>query len=218
MCGRIELSEPTEKLVTRFAIDQVLFEPDASYNIAPSQTLTAVVVAENNVRRLQPLQWGFIPSWAREIKARPINARAEGIAGSALFKGALKYKRCLICAQGFYEWKLEGKRKQPYHIGLPNHEVFAFAGLWSEWEHGDHLLHTGTIITTSANESMQGLHERMPVILPRDYESIWLEPDNRDTDELLSLLQPYDGDLEIYPVSLAVNAPKNNFPELLNAI
>ena len=167
---------------------------------------------------LEPVKWGLVPFWAKDPKIgyRMINTRAETIAEKPSFKAAFKYRRCLIPANGFYEWRKSDK--QPFYIHLPDYELFTFAGIWEEWHHPDgSSLRTCSIITTEPNETMQEIHERMPVILSREDEDKWLK--QNEQKELLSLLKPFDNDLiEIHPVSKAVNSYKNNYKELLQKV
>jgi putative SOS response-associated peptidase YedK len=218
MCGRFGRSEPVEKLIERFDVEEALFNPGAVFNIAPGQAVAAVTLEADNVRRLQPFRWGLVPSWAKNTKIAPINARAEGVASNGMFKAALKRRRCLIPANWFYEWKTENGGKQPYCIGLPGHEVFAFAGLWEDWDVGDGPLRTCTIITTAANDQMKSVHNRMPVVLPPQHEELWLDHEITDEGELRHLMRPFKGDLEIYPISPAVNTLANDYPGLINSL
>lgn len=214
MCGRFTLSQPTEALAGMFQLDEVP-ELKPSYNTAPSQKIAAVLVDhETKKRRLKLLQWGLIPSWAKEpsIGSKLINARAETLAEKPSFRAAFKRRRCLIPADGFYEWQKQERGKQPYFIRRLDHQPFAFAGLWETWQD----ITTCTIITTNANELLESLHGRMPVILkPEDYED-WLGPDYQETAELQSLLKPFPAEqMEVYPVSDQVNSPANDRPDCI---
>ena len=169
------------------------------------------------------MHWGLIPSWAKDMSIgnKMINARAETVAEKASFKKPFKDKRCLVLANGFYEWKkTDKKNKIPYYFMLKSKQPFAFAGLWEEWKNpeGEKIL-SFTIITTKANELMEPIHDRMPVILKENVETQWLDPENKDTDKLLSLLQPYPaGLMESYRVSDIVNSPKNDIPACVEPI
>jgi len=167
------------------------------------------------------MRWGLVPSWARDAKSGPpmINARAETIATKPSFRTAFKKRRCLIPADGFYEWKrIEGaKVKQPYHIRLANDRPFAFAGLWESrrGEEGDRL-ESCTIITCEPNTLTAGLHDRMPVILPADLYGPWLDPAIEDADALQGMLQPYPAEeMMAYPITTLVNSPRNESPECI---
>jgi putative SOS response-associated peptidase YedK len=163
------------------------------------------------------LQWGLIPSWADDPKIvnRMINARAESVATKPAFRNPFKSRRCLIPADGFYEWqKTGGKTKQPYHLGMADGRPFAFAGLWEHWRRGGEAIDSCTIITTEPNELAATVHDRMPVILPEDAYDRWLDPKLDDPDELQSLLVPFPAKrMKAWPVSTLVNNPRNETPE-----
>ena len=215
MCGRFTLGLSPLELVEVF---ELLREPVVipRFNIAPTQSV-AVVRAGEEGRECGQMRWGLIPSWAKDekISARLINARAETVAEKPSFRSAFKRRRCLIPADGFYEWKkLEGKSKQPYMIGMRGDEPFAFAGLWEHWtDPGGKEVESCTIITTEANELLAELHHRMPVILhEQDYDR-WLDPKEAEKDRLLALLAPYESSaMRAYPVSTLVNSPRNDVP------
>jgi putative SOS response-associated peptidase YedK len=219
MCGRYTQTIDVETLQRRFGFDSggVTLEP--RYNLAPGQE--APVVVEEGAKVLKPMRWGLVPYWAKEasIGYKMINARAETLAQKPSFKKSFREKRCLVLADGFYEWhKLKGKRTGiPMRFILKSREPFAFAGLWDAWKRpeGDILL-SFTIITTEANELLRSVHDRMPVILrPRD-EDKWLDPDLKNIDRLFPLLVPYPSDMmEGYEVSTLVNSPKNDVPECI---
>jgi putative SOS response-associated peptidase YedK len=185
------------------------------YNIAPTQEVAAVrMEPDSGQRELGLLHWGLIPSWAKDkkIASKLINARAETVAEKPSFRSAFTKRRCLILADGFYEWqKLEGGKKQPHYIHRQDDMPFAFAGLWESWNGEGEAVESCTIITTSANEVMQPLHDRMPVILSgKDYD-LWLDPAFKDKAALQELLKPCPVDwLEAYPVSTRVNSPKHD--------
>ncbi len=214
MCGRITLTVKPEVLLEEFPVDEVPdFEPH--FNLAPTQALC--VVTNREPRKVQLFRWGLLPFWAKSLKdgARMINARSDSVASKPAFKKAFERKRCLILADGFYEWKvLDKKRKQPYFIGLKDRRPFAFAGLWETWRAPDseEPVYTCSVITTDANASLSRLHDRMPVILPPEAYTRWLEDGGQD------LLVPYDGAMESYPVSTLVNSPVNDTRECLEPI
>jgi putative SOS response-associated peptidase YedK len=212
MCGRYTLSTPAGRLAEEFRLDDAAVEIPPSYNIAPTQQVSAVL-EEDGKRHLEMLRWGLVPSWADdpEIGARMINARSETAAEKPSFRSAFRRRRCLIAADGFYEWKRENGGKQPYYFRMQEGRPFAFAGLWESWDKGtDGELRTCAILTTRANSVLDGIHDRMPVILPSESYDAWLDPD-ADKEELAGLLIPYPGnDLETYPVSRFVNSPSNN--------
>lgn len=209
MCGRYTLTVPIDQLAAEFDLDEVRAELSPNFNVAPTQSVAAIL-AENGGRRLETLRWGLVPSWAKdpEIGARMINARSETAPEKPSFRSAFKRRRCLIPADGFYEWKREEGGKQPFYIHMKDGRPFAFAGLWEDWNDGE--IRSCTILTTSANGLVGEVHERMPVILPAEDRDAWLDPE-AETQELVSLLRPYPGDdLETFPVSRFVNSPRNN--------
>lgn len=214
MCGRFSVTK-TDGLAKRFKVKAVKVKP--MYNAAPSQQTP--VVLNDAPDEIQLLKWGLIPHWAKDPKIgyRMINARAETVAEKPSFKGPLKYHRCLVLADGFYEWKKEVKGKVPYRITLKSGEPFAFAGLWDEWtDPKDQTpVRTYTIITTSANAMMQPIHERMPVILKEEDEALWLD-DATSQNDVLACMKPYaDEQMKAYAVSTMVNSPSMDVPEVI---
>ncbi|MDQ4126373.1 MAG: SOS response-associated peptidase [Actinomycetota bacterium] len=215
MCGRYTLATPVGRLAEEFGFDSSSTEFRTSYNVAPTRQVP-VVVAEGGQRRLEMLRWGLIPSWADDpgIGARMINARSETAPEKPSFRRAFRDRRCLIPADGFYEWKREEGGKQPYYFRLEGGRPFAFAGLWESWTK-DGEIRSCAILTTAANELVAGIHDRMPVILPAGHYDAWLDPE-AERDELTGLLVPYPGDdLETYPVSRFVNSPGNDDPRCI---
>jgi putative SOS response-associated peptidase YedK len=219
MCGRYTQTIDVETLQRRFGFNSggVTLEP--RYNLAPGQE--APVVIGEGTRILKLMRWGLVPYWAKEasIGYKMINARAETLMQKPSFKKSFRERRCLVLADGFYEWrKLKGKRTGvPMRFTLKSREPFAFAGLWDAWKKPDgDILLSFTIITTEANELLRPIHDRMPVILrPRD-EDKWLDPDLKNVDHLIPLLLPYPSDMmEGYEVSTLVNSPKNDVPECI---
>jgi putative SOS response-associated peptidase YedK len=218
MCGRFTLtiSPSTQDVFAGFSVpDQ--FAP--RFNIAPTQPVLAVPNDGRN--KADFFLWGLIPSWSKDpsIANKLINARGETIAEKPSFRGGFKYKRCLILADGFYEWKTQPgtKTKTPYFIHMKDRKPFAFAGLWDEWQSPDgNALRTCTIITTEPNDLMKPLHNRMPVILdPGDYAE-WLDPAPRAPESLLPLIKPFpSGGMSAYPVSTLVNSPGYDRAELV---
>lgn len=222
MCGRFVSTSPPEELADYFGVDVVadaVLEPN--YNVAPTTDVYAVV-EDGGERHLDAFFWGLVPSWAKEPKvgSKMINARAETLATKNAFKKSFQTRRCIIPASGFYEWKkLDSKTKQPMFMTRPDGAPFAFAGLWSVWRGPDHdqePLRSVTIITTTPNEVMAPIHDRMPVILPADVWSTWLDRDYDDLGALSRLLVPSPNDIIVTtPVSTKVNSVRNNGPELL---
>jgi putative SOS response-associated peptidase YedK len=210
MCGRYSLHQTAAKLAEVFELKA---EPDWTprYNIAPSQPVAALLNLSDRSFRL--LRWGLIPSWAKDstIGYKLINARAETVAEKPSFRSAFKQHRCLILADGFYEWKREQPKKQPYYFQLVDGQPFAFAGLWERWQGNEESpIDSCTIITTAANQLLALVHDRMPVILASsDYEQ-WLDPDT-PPEQLHHLLHPYNSEaMSSYPVSAIVNSPTND--------
>lgn len=216
MCGRFSLAEDIHRLQMQFQFE---YEGEyfPRYNIAPSQNILTVIQG-NEGRIGKQLRWGLIPFWAKDEKIgyKLINARAETLDEKASFKHPLKKRRCLILADGFYEWKKDVKTKQPYRFVLKNREPFAFAGLWDRWEKGNEVIYSCTIITTRPNELAEKVHDRMPVILTRENQNAWLDRTIEDTEYLKSLLVPYDAEeMEAYEVSTLINSPKNETKEVI---
>jgi putative SOS response-associated peptidase YedK len=216
MCGRYTLASPTERLAEEFGVDASSIELAPNYNVAPTQTVAAVL-GEGGQRRLEVLRWGLIPPWADDpgIGSRMINARSETAPGKPSFRRAFRERRCLIPADGFYEWQRTNGAKQPYYIHMEDGRPFAFAGLWESWSKGEGEIRTCTILTTGANALVGEVHDRMPVILAHDAYDVWLDPAS-ERDELTGLLAPYPEDeMEAYPVSRFVNSPSNNDPRCI---
>lgn len=219
MCGRFSLIESVHELQQQFEFD-ISAKLEPRFNIAPSQEVFSII-SDGKKRRGGMLRWGLVPHWAKEAKIgyKMINARAEGINEKPSFREPFRKKRCLIIADGFYEWKKVDDRKQPYRFIMKNGKPFAFAGLWETWKKGDAPLHTCTIITTTPNAVTEDVHDRMPVILKRTDYARWLDPSNQAVDELKSLLVPYPAEeMELYAVSELVNSPKNDVADVLSPL
>lgn len=212
MCGRFVLKDNIKTLSKNFDFDQdddVLFEP--KYNISPGQNVPIIIKEET--RKCAIMRWGLVPSWSNDplIGFQMINARSETVAQKPSFKNSLRKRRCIVPSNGFYEWKkLDNKTKTPYHIKMKNNKPFGFAGLWDTWNIDGGNLATFTIITTSPNELIKPIHDRMPVILKKEDEDLWLNPDIQNSDEVLHLLKPFSSDdMETYEISTYVNNPRN---------
>jgi len=218
MCGRFSLAKSKEEIQKRFAV-QIKTPVALQYNIAPMQS--CAVITNQTPNELQFFQWGLIPSWSidRSTAMNMINARAESVYQKIPFKHIVKNQRCLVPSDGFFEWRKEGKNKVPYRFNLNNEEAFSYAGLWDSWkneETGD-LVNTFTIITTEANKVVKPVHDRMPVILRKDLEKLWIAEDVTES-QAESLLRPYDAEqMYSYAVHRAVNDARNNTPECIQA-
>ncbi|MDA0347608.1 MAG: SOS response-associated peptidase [Verrucomicrobia bacterium] len=218
MCGRFSLTVP-ERFFSRAFVFKDIPEMQPNFNIPPGVDIWAVRNSDaSNNKEIVKLRWGLVPFWAKDptIGNRLINARSETLTEKPAFRSAFKSRRCLIPADGFFEWKRDGKNRIPYFIQRKEREPFAMAGLWEKWESstGDRL-ESCTILTTAPNELMKGLHDRMPVMLDHDKMDIWLNLDST-IDHLLWLTTPYPAeDMEAFPVSNLVNSPKNKSPECL---
>ena len=217
MCGRYRLSRRKQLIQEYFdTTDEVDWEP--RYNIAPAQTVPVIRQgAREPVRRASLMRWGLVPNWAKDstIGPRMINARAETAAEKPAFKELLQRRRCLVPADGFYEWQKTGKSKQPYCFEMMEREPFAFAGLWDSWRTPNGAtLETCTILTTTPNQLLADMHDRMPVILPSASYDLWLDPGFRDLAATSEMLKPYDaGQMRRYPVSPRVNNVANDDPQ-----
>ncbi|HEX9746430.1 MAG TPA: SOS response-associated peptidase [bacterium] len=217
MCGRFSLSASFQDIQEYFNISEVSAEFRARHNIAPTQPV--VVISSHPERVLDTYRWGLIPTWAKDtsIGNRMINARSETIDEKPSFKRPFKNQRCLILADGFYEWKKAGKEKIPIYVRLKSKEPFAFAGLWDRWVSGEgEVINSCTIITCEPNSLMKKFHHRMPVILTKASHDVWLNHESQDLDRLKELLKPYPAELmEAYMVSKEVNSPRNDSPECI---
>jgi putative SOS response-associated peptidase YedK len=192
------------------------------FNISPNQPVAVVRFDPNEgSHRLDFLTWGLIPPWADDpnIGDHMINARAETVAERPAFRHAFRTQRCLVVADGFYEWQRQNGWKQPYFVHMKDDRPFAFAGLWEHWDKGDEPIYSCTLLTTDANELLAPIHDRMPVILPKSAYDFWLNPEIHDPKRLEPLLVPFPADeMEAYPVSRLVNDPENDVPECIRPI
>jgi putative SOS response-associated peptidase YedK len=221
MCGRFTLRTPAREVAEAFGLAELpLFPP--RYNIAPTQPLLAVRrMASADGRQATWLKWGLVPSWAQDpsIGSRMINARGETAAEKPSFRTALARRRCLVPADGFYEWRREGKARKPCYVRLADGRPFALAGLWEHWERAGQAIDSCTLLTTEANELMAGVHDRMPVILdPSDYD-LWLDPAVQDAARVAPLLRPFPSErMTAYPVSTWVNSPTHEDPQCIEPV
>ena len=220
MCGRFSLKADLEDIQSRFELFQGDLAHSPSYNIAPTQPVLAVTNGDG--RTASHLRWGLIPSWSKSAAAgnRLINARAETVAERPSFRTGLARRRCLILADGCYEWQRIGNAKRPIRIVLASGQPFAFAGLWESWRGPDGgVIRSCTVITTEANDLVRPIHDRMPVILPREMEPFWLDHDVQDPPALAQVLVPYpSGLMDSYEVSSLVNRPGNDGPEVIEPV
>jgi putative SOS response-associated peptidase YedK len=222
MCGRFVRKATEEEVLGEFDVepDDVSFGLAPRYNIAPGQQAAAVLF--DGRRKVEGLQWGLIPFWAKDPKIgyKLINARAETLASKPSFRNSLKKKRCLVVADGFYEWRKDGSKKTPMFVRMRDGRPFGFAGLYDDWKTPEgRNIRTFTIITTSPNKLLEPIHDRMPVILTREAYGDWLDTGPDEPAKLLGLLKAYpDREMEAYRVGLEVNSPKNDGPECIQPV
>lgn len=214
VCGRFTLATPAETLAAHFELASApALQP--RYNIAPTQPVLTVRAVDGQ-RTAEERRWGLVPHWAKDPKigGRLINARAETVASKPAFRVAFRKRRCLVPADGFYEWKPISGRRQPFHLRRKDGAPFAMAGLFEQWSSEDgEIVDSCTVITTEANDVVRSIHDRMPVILDGESASSWLDPELADPEALQQLLRPCPGeDLTAYPVDTRVNRPKNDGP------
>lgn len=217
VCGRFKLSSDDDILHAEFGIT-VPQDYKPRFNIAPTQDVLAVL-SDGESLRPAALRWGLIPQWEDKIAngAKRINARAETVLEKPSFRDAFERRRCLILADGFYEWLREGKTRKPMLIQRPDRRPFAFAGLWERWKRDEERIFSCTIITVPPAEAVRPIHDRMPLMLQRPDQERWLDL-RTSVDELRALMQPYSGSLEAYAVSTLVNSPMNDSPELVEPV
>jgi len=212
MCGRYQLGlgGKNKLLGYHFGVDeQQSLKLKDNYNVTPSQTMPIIITQSQN--RIQMMLWGLIPKWSKDGKSLVINARSETLPIKPMFKKLLETQRCIVPSTGFYEWKKTSEGKRPYYIGIKNHELFGFAGLYDIWQNSQgEEIYSYAIITCNPNYIMSEIHNRMPVILKKDDEEKWLNPDTVEEERLLPYLKPYpDSLMTAYPISDRVNSPQN---------
>ena len=218
MCGRVSFALDLDDLLAVFPEFRPPEQLQPRDHIAPTQPVP--VVADDGQAQIAFYHWGLVPSWAKDpsLGNRMINARAETLAEKPAFRAAYRKRRCLILADGFYEWREEPgrQRKTPMYIRMASGEPFAFAGLWEVWSGQEPPLYSCTIITTMPNDLLAPIHDRMPVILPRSAYKLWLDPEDRLPSALQALLAPYPAaEMTAFPVSQQVNSPENDRPECI---
>ena len=212
MCGRKTLTKGKIEIMEELFVDEWEddFDWEPSYNIAPTQI--SPVLLNHGKRKVKPMYWGLVPSWAKDktIGAKMINARSETLREKPSFQSLIYQKRCIVISDGYFEWKREGKKKKPYYIRDPDGKLLPMAGLWDEWvdKQGKKWL-TYTVITTDPSNQINHIHNRMPVILDKPEMDLWINFDY-PPNEALTCLKPYEKLLELYPVSTFVNSPANN--------
>lgn len=212
MCGRFAFFSPREAVIAAFGAD-INFQSDPRYNIAPSQEVTLLRLDENGDLRVDKYRWGLVPFWAKDpaIGNRMINARAETVAEKPAYRQSFSRRRCLVLASGFYEWRKNADGKTPFFISRADDQPFGMAGLWDEWAKGDgEPLRTCTVITTPANEFMQTMHHRMPVLMDGSSAPSWLNVEALNDALLSMLLGPQTVELQAWPVGKSVNNPIND--------
>src|SRR5688572_3768310 len=222
MCGRFTQERPASELAAIFAAEPLVDDPGPRFNVAPTDEVLVVVQREER-RAITSYRWGLVPHWSADLKtgSRMFNARAETLTTSPAFREAFKRRRCLIPAESFYEWKREGGVRQPYRVVREDGRPLAFAGLWAGWKDpsSEVVRRTCTIVTTTPNEAMAGLHDRMPVLIRDDAWQRWLSPSVAAPDELLAMLGPTDEiALRIYAVNRDVNDVRRDGPELIEPL
>ena len=206
-----------EELAIEEWLDEGLYTP--SYNIAPTQRTPILI--DDGIRYVQPMRWGLIPYWAKDMKigSRMINARSETLLEKPSFRNLVPKQRCVVIVDGYFEWHREGSTKTPYYIKHPENKLLPMAGLWDTWKSSDGVvINSYTVITTEPQPEITFIHNRMPVILKSNVLDTWLKPKTYETAEAMNILKPYDGELEYYTVSNEVNYPTNNKPGIINPL
>jgi putative SOS response-associated peptidase YedK len=216
MCGRYSLRSKAEDIAAEFDLAAAP-EWTPRYNLAPTEPVPVLRLRQGGPAVVM-MRWGLVPTWVEDIKKAPllINAKSETAAEKPAFRAAFQRRRCLVLADGWYEWQAEGKLKLPWYHRLRDERPFAFAGLWERWRRGDTALDSATILTTDANEVAGAVHDRMPVILGKQARTLWLDPEVEDVAALQELLRPYPAEeMVVYRVSPVVNKAGNEGPECI---
>ena len=220
MCGRFAQKSDPKRIAKQFGASEAP-AAEARYNVAPTQAVLCVREGGDG-REMTFFKWGLVPSWAKDpsIGARLINARSETVAEKPAFREAYRRRRCVIPADGFYEWVRQGGKKQPFFFRMKDEAPFGLAGLWDRWEGEEgRVINSCTILTTEANDLVRPVHDRMPVILHREDYDLWIGGDERKSDLLEELLRPYPAsEMMSYPVSRAVNSPRSQGESLLERV
>ena len=226
MCGRAYATYTDEELALRYLDAAARRQPlgiGPNYNLSPTQQKDVIDVDDTGQRRSRRLRWGLVPHWAKDVKVgyKMINARAETVHERPAFRQAFLRRRCIVPLSGFYEWRRSAAGKQPFAIQRQDGDLLSVAAIWESWQPAGQAqpLHSFALLTCGANRMMQAIHDRMPVILPRQQEALWLDREVDDVAALGALLRPCpDSWLRAYPVRLLVNSPRNNSPELLRPL
>ncbi len=217
MCGRFARFSIKPVIIEEFGVEEIGIDFEQEYNITPGNNVISVIGGEK--RRLTSFKWGLVPSWSKDpsIGNKMINARSETISEKPSFRNAFKKRRCLVIADGFYEWQKREKSKYPFYISLKSSKPFGFAGLNERWTSpSGEELNTCTIITCQPNSLLLSIHNRMPVIVKKEDEDLWLNCENSEDSRINDILKPYDSDLlEAFEVSKFVNSPANNSPDCI---
>jgi putative SOS response-associated peptidase YedK len=220
MCGRFTFAISPELLAEIFGVT-ILGDFTPRYNIAPTQQVLTIRGTEAG-NRAAFMRWGLIPSWAKDLSigSRMINARCESVQEKPAFRTAIRYRRCIVPANGFFEWEEEGGKKHPFYVRMKDGTIMGFAGIWDHWKNPEgESLETCSILTTASNRLIQPLHDRMPVILHPEEYNLWLDREVTNPESLKHLYQPYPADLmEMYPVSPLVNSPRNDSPACIEPL
>jgi putative SOS response-associated peptidase YedK len=219
MCGRFTLHRPARDVANNFGLFTAPWITP-HYNITPTQSILTVRADDNGLRQGVLMRWGLVPSWAESLSGPPrFNIRSETVAEKPAYRDALKSRRCLVPADGCFEWKAEGKEKVPHYFTRSDGDFLAFAGLWERWEGDGQVVESVTILTTGANELVRPLHDRMPVILPAEVHALWLHPTRKDLDQLRELLVSFPAEaMAVYPVGSLVNSAKNDSPQCIEPL
>jgi putative SOS response-associated peptidase YedK len=209
MCGRFAFWNDKNRILEHYGLEDA---PDfkTGYNITPSYNIP--VIRHRDSKELANCHWGLIPHWAKDTKLKPINARSDGVATKPFFRDSFKHRRCLIPTNGYYEWRVENGKKQPWFIHVKDSELFSFAGIWSRWETPEKSIESCAIITTEANRYLSRVHDRMPVIISTDKYDNWLDKGGEE------MLGPYQGEMEAWPVSTQVNNPRHQGEKLIQPL
>jgi putative SOS response-associated peptidase YedK len=209
MCGRFAFWSDKNNILDHYELEDTS-EYYTGYNVTPSYEIA--VIRNQDSKELANCHWGLIPHWAKDTKIKPVNTRSDGVATKPFFRDSFKKRRCLIPANGYYEWSVSNGKKQPYFIHLEDSKLFSFAGIWSSWDTPEKTIESCAIITTNSNQYLSKVHDRMPVIISSNEYDTWLDKGGEE------MLKPYTGMMQAYPISNRVNSPKSQGPELIQPL